>query len=253
MERPDFQDVWDYAKRLQTVSIAAQNELKSFFSLLDTSNPEYARDKLITFCRALSDKYGPVSGQLAKEWYDKLRTQEVGSGYTSIIGSTPPTGSIEASTRYICGDLWNADPNDALGALTGMVDRYVKQDARNTIMENIANEVDAGTMNSRKRYQRGSTSPGFARVPTGRTTCAWCLLLAGRGYVYWSPETAGEFNKYHAHCDCVIVPAWGRDHSISGYDPSDYYDMYREARKQTEGMKDANSISATMRQMYGLS
>ncbi|WP_279020462.1 hypothetical protein [Mobiluncus mulieris] len=45
----------------------------------------------------------------------------------------------------------------------------------------------------------------------GATTCDFCLMLASRGPVYGSSETAGgEGNKYHDHCDCIPVPVVGR-------------------------------------------
>lgn len=251
--RPSYGEVAKYGNLLNNVSVAAQEELRQYFSLLDLTNQEAARDSLIAFTRALSDKYGPVAAQYAASWYDDLRARSVDSGYTAIIGSSPPIGSIEASTRSLVGGLWTDSHEDVLGRLTGMVDRYVKQDARNTIMENIANEIAAGTMQSRRRYRTGDSSIGFMRVPTGATTCAWCLMLAGRGPVYWSRETAGEFNRYHDHCDCVVVPAWGGDFGIEGYDYSEYYDMYREARNQTIGKKTEESITATMRKMFDLS
>lgn len=45
----------------------------------------------------------------------------------------------------------------------------------------------------------------------GATTCDFCLMLASRGPVYGSSETAGgEGNKYHDHCYCIPVPVVGR-------------------------------------------
>ena len=46
---------------------------------------------------------------------------------------------------------------------------------------------------------------GYARVPSGRETCGFCLMLASRGFVYRSEEAAGDiggrFNRYHDRCD----------------------------------------------------
>lgn len=69
---------------------------------------------------------------------------------------------------------------------------------------------------------------GWARIATGRETCAWCLMLVSRGPVYKSAETAGalydddtvmaalakdaevtEFmNQWHIGCDCKVVPVF---------------------------------------------
>lgn len=76
---------------------------------------------------------------------------------------------------------------------------------------------------------------GWARVATGRETCAWCLMLVSRGPVYRGADTAGldlpdweadeifggvddlasffseteeYMNEWHAGCDCKVVPVY---------------------------------------------
>ncbi|QDK03451.1 capsid maturation protease [Mycobacterium phage PainterBoy] len=77
---------------------------------------------------------------------------------------------------------------------------------------------------------------GWARVATGRETCAWCLMLISRGPVYSGPDAAGldlddtttidlwneagqdlskfrelvdgSLQEWHAGCDCVVVPVF---------------------------------------------
>jgi hypothetical protein len=78
----------------------------------------------------------------------------------------------------------------------------------------------------------------YARVPTGPETCGFCIMLASRGFVYWSEESAGAYDHYHAHCDCMVVPSFdsmasdiGQNRRVSptaieGYDPDSYYDEY---------------------------
>lgn len=56
----------------------------------------------------------------------------------------------------------------------------------------------------------------WARVPTGSETCAWCLMLASRGFDYLSSDTARAGN--HNGCDCMVVPG-KKGTDIEGYDP----------------------------------
>jgi len=71
----------------------------------------------------------------------------------------------------------------------------------------------------------------YARVPAGSENCAFCEFLASRGFVYRSGESAGVSRKYHPHCDCQIVPAWGKKTpKIAGYDPDALYAQYEAAR-----------------------
>lgn len=81
----------------------------------------------------------------------------------------------------------------------------------------------------------------FARVPMGAEPCAFCTMLASRGFVYHTEETAGEFDHFHGSCRCKVVPGFptmeryvkngvkvsrGLDPGVEGYDPDRYYDMY---------------------------
>ncbi|PPK63515.1 hypothetical protein V5P93_000430 [Actinokineospora auranticolor] len=47
----------------------------------------------------------------------------------------------------------------------------------------------------------------WARVPTGRETCAFCWLLASRGPVYRS----GDMTRWHDRCDCLVMPVSNPD------------------------------------------
>lgn len=69
---------------------------------------------------------------------------------------------------------------------------------------------------------------GWARVATGRETCAWCLMLISRGPVYYRASRAGldlddesaqemiaagtdvtdYMEQWHAGCDCKVVPVF---------------------------------------------
>lgn len=58
----------------------------------------------------------------------------------------------------------------------------------------------------------------YARVPFGNS-CAFCLMLASRGFVYKTETTAGEDKgHYHAHCRCKIV-AGKKDTKIGDHNP----------------------------------
>lgn len=71
----------------------------------------------------------------------------------------------------------------------------------------------------------------FARVPSGRETCDFCVTLASRGFVYHSKDSADLYGHMHANCDCVIVPSFvGAAVAIAGYDPGELYDQYLETR-----------------------
>lgn len=80
---------------------------------------------------------------------------------------------------------------------------------------------------------------GWARVATGRETCAWCLMLISRGPTYLGADTAGldldetsalaafrdasdmetffadisdYMEEWHVGCDCKVVPVFKSEH-----------------------------------------
>lgn len=58
----------------------------------------------------------------------------------------------------------------------------------------------------------------YARVPSGKA-CAFCLMLASRGFVYLSKISAGkDKGHYHNHCHCAVV-AGNLKMKVGGYDP----------------------------------
>lgn len=132
-------------------------------------------------------------------------------------------------------DMWaqgvrNLD-SDGLVKLAGQI---VRQTARLTIQETVDSDA------SRPRY---------ARVPRGSKTCAFCVMLASRGFAYSTERSAGgEDDKYHDDCDCMIIPSWGATR-LRGYDPDRYMAMYREAQRRS-GSSDRNEILQWMRHTY---
>lgn len=85
--------------------------------------------------------------------------------------------------------------------------------------------------NAERDYRKGVR---YARVPTGKETCGFCLMLASRGFDYKSRESAGytrvTFNRFHDRCDCRVV-AGDSTTVVEGYDPDWLYDAYLDARE----------------------
>ena len=88
--------------------------------------------------------------------------------------------------------------------------------------------------------QRASVRPiGWARIMTGAETCAFCVMLAsrpgsGERRFYTSADAAGGelatmqyrgtsmfVNRYHNHCDCIVVPIYDENNWI-GREQADY-------------------------------
>ena len=93
-------------------------------------------------------------------------------------------------TRLSRAESARAAISDAAGAVA----RHVEQAGRDTVIA-----------------AAGLDRVWWARVPTGRETCAFCWMLASRGPVYTSREAAAGMRAWHDRCDCQVVPVFDRD------------------------------------------
>ena len=155
-----------------------------------------------------------------------------------FTATLPASGAASQASRYVS---WATDPlfvgeaADALDRMSGVVDAAALQDGRSTVIHNA---------------NRDPAKPRWARVPVGKT-CAWCLMLASRGAVYRSAQTAGSATEFHRACDCQPTPSWdwGRDLPPS-YDEGELYGVYERARADA-GSGDTKQITAAMRRLDG--
>lgn len=120
-------------------------------------------------------------------------------------------GTDEGFERFLSGICAKTRRN-----VTHMADRSVAETAVNL---------------NRSRKKRGG-GVRFARVPSG-PSCGFCIMLASRGFVYATRETAGEFTKFHDNCDCRIV-AETEHEEVEGYNPDELYKRYLMCRESIE-------------------
>lgn len=127
------------------------------------------------------------------------------------------------------------DPDTARAGITGTaaaVARHVEQAGRDAII--TASDRDPLTVR-------------WARVPTGRETCAFCWMLASRGPVYRVRAATSDMRAWHDNCDCLAVPV---------FDPSDWpgRDTHHTARDlwrdSTAGYSGRDALNAFRRTLY---
>lgn len=95
----------------------------------------------------------------------------------------------------------------------------------------LAKDIINSTARLTQRFtaEKDPSKPRYARVPQG-PTCEFCIMLASRGFVYWSEESAGKFSGYHRDDNCQIVSSWG-SMQVNGYDPDGMKARYKECRE----------------------
>lgn len=221
---PTASEVTAYRRAQQAVAAAARGHLASFWAGLDVWEVVQVREALETFFPALVSQYGDAAAALAADWFEGL------TGAKAVLGAPVAEARANASMRWALGSILNGSPEQALATLGVVLDKFVKEPGRDTI---AASASEAGI--------------GYARVPFGAETCAFCLMLASRGAVYQSRESAGIGHEFHGDCDCVVTPIRDDNDFPKGYDPDALYEQYAAARRDAHS-GDPAQILAAMRE-----
>lgn len=214
----------------------AQDDLLAFMARLDLADRAAASAALHEFLPALISEYGDMAATAAAEWYEEIRAAQLGGAFTAQLGASAARDAIHSAVGYAAAAT---DPTDVPNRLLSSVQRLVTYSQRTTVGHN-------------SRMDRAR--PRFARVPQGAKTCAWCSMLASRGFDFGSRQSAGDQGRgvgddFHDDCDCRIVPEWGDDDGIEGYDPDRYLNMY-EAARDAPGDSSPAAVAARMRDMF---
>lgn len=175
------------------------------------------REIAIEAIMASTDTYGDMCRELACQLYEA----ETGKEAAFLASSEVDREAVTERVHYHAGKLADGNTEGFLKAC--------KAEAYSLAKRNVNQSVIDSCYRSRRRRRKGGYTGGvrFARIPQGGETCTFCAMLASRGFVYWSRETAGEFNHYHAHCRCLIVPDDGSG-KVEGYDPDEWYSRWKK-------------------------
>lgn len=191
-----------YVSTLGKINQKAANAMALFMS----TNPEASIDEVINQAQALTDRYGEAAASLACEMYDALAQA---SGV-----SVPPAVPAQVSS-----------PNNTAKAIQGTM-----KNQNNTVPETVGRLVkQAGADTTMQNAQRDKAQ--FAWIPYGNETCAFCIMLASRGWQNISRTTLryGHAEHIHANCQCQYAVRFTEDTEVDGYDPGTYREIYENA------------------------
>lgn len=216
-----------YADSLESLSEDMRKKLAESLKRINWDAPVAdVRDALITVMQGYCGSSADVAASLAAEFYDGLRERMIGERYGAVLA---PDYSDEAVDQFV---RWAVQPlvDDGADGSQSVVDRLnerigyeVKRSAGNTVFRN---------------GERDPRKVRFARVPRGSKSyphgCPFCQMLASRGFVYRNAKTAGEMNHFHADCQCMVVPGFGDNPTVEGYDPNEYMDRWKHPEKYAD-------------------
>lgn len=202
---------------LRELNQAADSDLGGVWRRAAAADVDFARFMVDAFPE-IASTYAEVAADLAADWYEQAAPQ---LPYRAIPDPGVNPAALTKSAQWALG----ADGEDALGRLSGTLQRTVFDGARNTTVANVRNEDGA-------RWARYASA----------NACEFCALMAIRGAVYGSEETAGA--QYHDHCHCLAVEV-RPGHS---YDPppqvSEWEQQYKQARRDAQSGSAKKILSA---------
>lgn len=218
----------DLSDELNALSEEGQRMVLNVLENAEWKTIEELREIMVEAMDQVCGSVTDMAASRAADFYDEVRVASVGAS----LGAEPLSGRVpEATEGAVRAGIQSAVETGAIAQfgrfLTARVDYEVKRAAGESIYRNGS---------------RDPLKPRYARVPSGNETCAFCIMLASRGFVYRDAKSAGEGDHYHPNCDCRIVP--GFDHmeygvsrrmsistEIEGYDMDALYDKYLDDLK----------------------
>lgn len=172
-----------------------------------------------------------------------LQDQARDQGYTDTVPVPAPREypkeALEKALKDSVGG--SNEPTDIDGTLAKTAVRHTEDAARKAV-------EDSAKMSAEDDPKTGASRPviGWARQLTGAENCPFCVIMASRGAVYHSRQTAlysgGDafsndlsdgMGRYHNGCDCVAVPVYDlKKWEGNATARRLYRDVYRKALKQ---------------------
>lgn len=182
--------VENYSRALNAVSDRARSQLAAALMQVDyTMDVAAIREAVAAIMRLYCGVSSRLASRLAKEFYDGLRLRfGIEDGY-------------EAEDY----DVYNPEATE--GAVRAFMQSIVEGKAAevvvNLCLDRLGYEVNrTANVCVARNAAADPRHPQWARIPTGSETCDFCMMLASRGFAYWSEETAS-----HTHGNCALIRA----------------------------------------------
>ncbi len=174
-----------YAAMVDYQSDMCMRAIRTYALGLDWSDRYAAREALAAFMRDAVEYYGVNASEFAAQYYEQIAALSGVDVADAVLIDAPDYEQIQANVAYITRPIWTAEDDTMLA---------------NAITQAVAPQagsVGAGHVNSMAANTmiRNSERDGarFARVPTSATCCAFCRMLASRGFVYHDDD----MKSYH--------------------------------------------------------
>lgn len=204
-----------YRRSLDAVCSGAGDQVarrvRSFIQLNPNATVEQLRNASVEIADAVLGEYGDAASELACQLFDTVMDAE-GTGIRAQALGEPSHEAVEGTVRRVAGTV-DGTP-ESLQAFSDAVGSFASFETRR-----VANRTAEANVERAARTRSGA-KVRFARVPRSMEPCAWCAMLASRGFVYRTQEDAAAAS--HHDCTCDVVPGVKDSTTVPGYDPGYY-------------------------------
>lgn len=236
--RMSRQSLLAYDRLVGAAGDRAATAYERLLSLWISNNPQATENEIIDAaayfaCTTLND-YGEAAAAAADELCRQLAAQDKVSGttHTAYAPDRKEIGKILGSQKSR-KPLTQGDRAKFVAISSDRVKDECHRAANKQMLKS------AKTLGC-KRY---------ARVPVGDSkTCEFCVSVAANGFHGLTEEGAKKLTRLHDNCRCKVIPGFGKNPAVEGYDPEEYKEAY-ELRKKLE--QEGYSVSQIQRAMAG--
>lgn len=180
-----------------TAALAAA--LRRLWPTLDLSNLPESLPRYKAAVRAAVDHFSSASISLNADHFDVMRERAgISASFRTPVVDLPPAAKVDAGTGWAMSPLFGGD------TLTTTVEADVQVRVEGAAQKAV---MDAGRNELIAAIEADHEAKGWARV-TKPGACAFCTMLAIRGAVYGSEQTANF--EAHDHCHCTVEPLFGK-------------------------------------------
>jgi hypothetical protein len=216
--------------------------LRDLLTLRRLINPNRLQATVPPWVDAVTEvvtRYSETSATLAADFYDGEREAAgVPGSFTVPLADAPPDEQVDASMRWATKDLWPRD--EAVATVAQQEPLDVRLEAAMAKADGAAQKLvaDRGRATLRQAVKADPQAVAYARA-AALGACAFCRLMASRGAVYATAESAGRdanalftgdasVVKFHNDCHCAIVPVFrGQRFELSPH-AQEWDRLYRE-------------------------
>lgn len=201
------------------------------------------RDEVSDIMAEVSSTYGGATRSMASSLMEGVLSEQ-GVDMEVPVGETKADRyAANQSARYWASNLFGdrRDPKAFVDGCSAYVNRKVVHSRDDCILETVSGR------------RRKGPKMRYARIPMG-PTCGFCTMLASRGFVYLTKESAGEYSEFHDHCNCLVM-AGVEGLKVEGYDYEGMRARYRACRDALGTAEDVwrefEALPQDVRDSYG--